>query len=461
NIDLKKATEKGIPVCNTPGLNSNSVAEVVFCYINTLYKNIRAYDSTTKGGEWNKGKYPINELRGKTIGIAGLGAIGRRVLEKAKGYRMHARVYDPFVSKTMAQELGFKLVSKISQLFKTCDIVTLHMPATPETKGSITKEVLTSMKDNSVFINTARGTLLSPNALEDALASHATLRAGVDVYLNEKPGEKSLAKFGDRVVMTPHISGNSKEGQQEIAELVADIITDALTKDKLKNLVNFIKIPEELDQAYLDLAEALGHVAGSFHGRRGQLEEILITCYGSLKEYSEILIQPAIKGVLSMLVHEDITLINAESRARDKGIKITVREPNDSKDYGNSITIDTVVREKKKALECSARGKLVEGEPSIIRIDEYNELGVKPQGNHLFFIYNNKPGIIGCIATVLGSNNINIESIQARNDQPKEKKQLLNIRTEQSITSGVLNKIIKKIESKSVKVFLANNIQFS
>ncbi|MGD9200819.1 MAG: NAD(P)-dependent oxidoreductase [Chitinispirillia bacterium] len=461
NIDLKKATEKGIFVTNTPGLNSNSVSEQVFSYIHTLYKNIPAYDSATKSGEWKKGRYTIRELRGKILGIGGLGAIGRRVLEKAKGYHMKVKVYDPYISRTMADDLGVELVSDLLQLFKISDIVTLHMPVTQETKGKITSKVLKSMKKNAIFINTARGALLSPDAVEEALDSHDTLMAGIDVYLEEGPGHKKLAKFGDRVVMTPHISGSSVEGQEEIALLTADIVIDALTKDKLRNLVNFVKIPEELDRAYLDLAESLGQTAGSILTGEGQLEEIRITCYGDLNIHKEILIKPAVKGVLKLRHPKEVTLVNAENKTQELGIKTILREPDNSKNYGKSITVDVVVREKRKTLENSARGKLIEGEPAIIRINDYHELGIKPQGHQLFIQYDNKPGIIGCVASLLGENDINIESILARHDSIKGKKQLLVIRTQEPLSMALLDKLFQRMETQlKSKVYGVNIIQY-
>ncbi|MBF0430731.1 MAG: hypothetical protein HQK83_05600 [Fibrobacteria bacterium] len=461
NIDLKKASEMGIPVTNTPGLNSNSVAEQVFCYVNTLYKNICVYDNSVKTGLWEKGKYPINELKGKTIGIGGLGAIGRLVLEKAKGYRMKVKVYDPFVSSSLGADLGFDFVSDIKELFKTCDIVTVHMPATAETKNSITKEVLCSMKENAIFINTARGTLLPENALEQALAKHKTLKAAIDVYLVEKPGEKKLAKFGSRVVLTPHVCGNAIEGQLEIAELCADIIIDAVTKNKLRNLVNFVKIPEDLSQSFLDLSVGLGHLAASLNASKGQLEEIRITCYGGIQKYGDLLIKPAIKGVLSQMLNENITLINADAKAQELGIKTVLREPADAKNYGDSITVDVVVHEKKKLLETSVRGKLIEGMPVIMKVDHYEDLQVRPQGHQLYFLYDNKPGVIGSIASLLGESKINIESILACNDSEKGKKQLLVIRTEQCIPEKVLSKLKEKTIAKSkTKVYGCQTVDF-
>jgi D-3-phosphoglycerate dehydrogenase len=461
NIDLRKATEKGIPVCNSPGLNSNSVAELVFSYIHALNKNIVPYDSTTKAGGWNKGKYAINELRGKTIGIAGMGAVGRLVLEKARGYHMQVKAGDPFLSTTMAEDLGIELLPDLEKLFKTCDIVTLHMPATPETSGKITRELLCSMKKNAIFVNTARAKLLAPGALEKAMASHKTLRAGIDVILEEKEGKKELAKYSDRLIMTPHIAGSSQECQDGIAEFIADMIIDALTKNKLINLVNFIKIPEELDRAYLDLAESLGQLSGSLAEGKGQIDELRIICYGNLKQYAEILIKPAIKGALSKCIDGNITLINAENKAKELGIKTVMREPDDSKLYGDSITVEVAVRKKNKSSETSTRGKLIEDEPTVIRVNNYQELGINPMGNNLFLEYDNKPGVIGIVATTLGSNSINIESIVARKDTDKGKKQLLTIRTEQAINAGLLIKIVKKVESRSVKVYSANNIQFT
>ncbi|MBD3344434.1 MAG: hypothetical protein GF401_05175 [Chitinivibrionales bacterium] len=446
NIDIRKATERGIPVTNTPGLNSNSVAELVFSYIHNLYKNIARYDLTTKNGGWEKGTFVINELRGKCIGIAGLGAIGRRVLEKAKGYHMNIRVFDPFVSQTMARDLGVELIPEISGLFRSCDIVTLHMPSTAETKGSITSDILASMKENAIFINTARGTLLADNALEDAMMEHATLRAGIDVYHSERAGEKALARFGDRVIMTPHIAGNSSEGQVEIAECAADMVIDALTKNKLRNLVNFVTIPEELDLAYLDLAEHLGLTAASFTEHKGQLEEIRITCYGKLNQFTEILVKPAIQGALSLFLDEDITMINAEKKARDQGVNIVLRSPDNTKGYSQSITVDTVVRREHFSAETSVRGKLIEGEPAIIRIDDYHELGITPTASQTFFIYDNKPGVIGAIATMLGKEKINIANILARQDVREARKQLLAVSTCQPVSQDLTRKIAQRAE---------------
>jgi len=349
----------------------------------------------------------------------------------------------------------------LDKLFKTCDIVTLHMPATPETSGKITSTLLCSMKRNAIFINTARAKLLAPGALEKAMASHKTLRAGIDVILEEKEGEKELAKYSERLILTPHIAGSSQECQDGIAEFIADMIIDALTKNKLINLVNFIKIPEELDRAYLDLAESLGQLSGSLAEGMGQIEEVRIICYGNLRPYSEILIKPAIKGALSKCIDGNITLINAENKAKELGIKAVIREPDNNKNYGDSVTVEVAAKKRKIVAETSTRGKLIENEPTIIRANDYQELGIKPLGNQLYMEYDNKPGVIGNVATTLGSNGINIESIVARKDTDKGKKQLLIIRTEQAIITGLLNKIVKKVESKSVKVYTANNIQFS
>ncbi len=460
NVDLAKATQMGIPVTNAPGLNSNSVAELVFTYVHALYKSAVPYDRSTKDGGWDKDKFQINELRGKTIGIAGMGAVGRRVLTMAKGYGMQIMAYDPFLAATMAEDMGITLASDIKNLFKKCDIVTLHMPVTPETTGSITKDILCSMKRNAIFINTARSAVLAENALEDALAAHDTLRAGIDVHRVEKPGDKPLAEFSDRVLMTPHIAGNSLEGQLEIAETMADIVISALKENKLINLVNFVKIPDELDQAALDLAEALGHLGSTFLSGKGQLQEIRITCYGKFNNHADILVQPAIKGVLNQLLAERVTLINAENVAKDLGTRMIKREPDDSKGYGESVTVDVVMKKGRKTEEVSVRGKLIEGEPAIVRIDNYIELRVRPVGSQAYFIYKDKPGVIGAIATVLGKNEVNIESIHSRTEA-SGKKQLLIIRVGEAVSQGLLAKIIRAAESKAgVKIDLARTATF-
>jgi D-3-phosphoglycerate dehydrogenase / 2-oxoglutarate reductase len=302
--------------------------------------------------------------------------------------------------------------------------------------------------------------LFAENALEEALAAHETLKAAVDVFRVEKPGDKALAKFGDRVALTPHIGGNSIEAQLEIAEMAADTVIAALTENKLRNLVNFVKIPEDLKRAYLDLAEALGRTASGFLAGKGQLEELRITCYGALGPHSAILVKPAIQGALSEFVAGNITLINAESKAKEHGLKVLLRDPDNTKGYGQSITVDAAVNRGKHTEEISVRGKLIEGEPAIVRIDTFQELGFIPQGHNVFFIYKDKPGVIGAIASALGQESVNIESILARTDATG-KRQLLVIKTGQAVEPALLVKLSAAAEAKAeVKMELAISLGF-
>jgi D-3-phosphoglycerate dehydrogenase len=191
------------------------------------------------------------------------------------------------------------------------------------------------------------------------------------------------------------------------------------------------------------------------------LEEIRITCYGSLTPQTGILIKPAIKGALSRIVEEGITLINAQSKANELGIKTLLREPDNSKGYSDSVTVDIVVRQGEKSCESSVRGKLIEGEPVIVRIGDFHDLGIHPRGNQCFVIYDNKPGVIGTIATLLGGNTINIESIVARRDTVTGSKQLLVIRTAQAITRELLASIRDNVEAKAgVTVYMAQDVAF-
>ncbi len=398
-IDLDLANKYGIMVVNTPTSNSVSVAELVFAHILALSRNISFADSTTKGGMFDKG--PLGktgmEIYGKTIGIIGLGNIGRLVAKRAEAFDMNVIYHDPYVTS------DYKSVS-LDELFKQSDIVTVHAPNIPETRGMITKDLLLLLKENSIFINTARVNVIDGNALYETLEAREDIRVGIDVYGKDEAQEQPLSLFKERVILTPHIGGSTPEAQVRGAEGIAKQFIEFFEHGRAEHSVNFTAIPEEV-YPFLELTERLA-LMGS-HLIDSQANTIEISCYGSLNQHSELLSRAAVKGVLQFNTDMFINYINAPHVAEERGIKINVRTPDDAKDYGDAVTVDLVVNGKRTSI----RGNLdYDKQPVASRVDNiFIEI---PLEDSSFFIYKDSPGIVGAIGTVCGNERVNLEVIR-------------------------------------------------
>jgi len=408
-IDLESASKRNILVMNTPDANSNSVAELVFAYMFVSSRLILKADSTTKHGEWLKKQLMGFELTGKTIGIVGVGNIGSRVARKAKGFDMNIICYDPILSSERASILGVKIVS-LDELFKNSDFITLHVPLTHDTEGMIKYKTLKLMKDNAMIINASRAELIEEGALEKILDEKPSITAAADLfYEGDKEGEKSLSPFGNRVIMTPHIGASTKDANYRTAKQSAEQAVNFFNAGVIKNSVNLIEIPSDLNTMYMNLAMLLGKFAYYMIKDHGQPYEIKITCYGNLFKYTSILLKSGIMGVLDNFLDKKVTPIMAENVAHENGIIITPRGPDDLKGHGDSITLDIVAKIMDKYTETSIRGTLTTEDKAIIRrVDNFENIDIIPSGNISVFTYDDRKGISGQIGSIYSKNDINI-----------------------------------------------------
>jgi len=447
SIDINHAASKDILVVNTPDANSNSVAELVFSYMLASARNLITGDETTKKGEWRKKELMGTELSEKTLGIIGLGNIGSRLIKKAKGFDMKVIGYDPILSTGRAREMEITLIS-LKDIFSTADFITLHAPLNTSTKGIITYDLLKLLKKNAMIINAARAELIVKEDFERILMERLDITAALDLfYEGDKPGEKSLASFGNKVLFTPHLGASTFDANYRAAKASGEQIVQFFNSGVISNPVNMPEVPKELNVSYMQLAYKIGKLAYYMVIDKGQPFEILITCYGALNPYTSILAKSGIKGILDHYLEELITPMEAEKIAKDQGIRITLRTPDEMKGHGDSITIDLIVRDGDKVTETSVRGNITPDEKHLIRrIDKFEHIDFIPEGNIAIFTYDDRAGVSGYIGDTLGSNNINI--LDGRYKTNTDKKMAIAVlNTEKAVDDKLIDYIKKQINA--------------
>jgi len=311
NVDLAAATEKGVVVMNTPGGNAQSVAEHTMALLLALARRIPQADASMKQGHWEKKKLEGMELRGKTLGLIGLGQIGAAVASLAKAFEMRVVAYDPYVSSLLAGEQAVKLVS-LEEVLKAADFISLHASSTPETRHLINARTLALAQPGVRIVNCARGELVNEADLLAALESGLVAGAGLDVFEVEPPKDSKLAVHPS-VIATPHIAGSTEEAQEIVGIRIAEQVRDYLISGVARNAVNMPAVsPEEFKklEPYIQLAEKLGAFLAQLAGER--IREVRISYDGGLAELNTHLVKNAVlKGILTPALSQQVNLINA------------------------------------------------------------------------------------------------------------------------------------------------------
>src|SRR3954464_11180730 len=324
NVDVAAASARGILVVNAPGANSISVAEHACALMLALSRTIPAADSAMKSGKWEKKRFLGTEVRGKTLGVAGLGRIGQEVAQRARAFGMRVVAHDPYISKEIASGLGVELMT-LDQVCANADYLTLHLPSTPETKHLFNEDRFARCKPGIRIINTARGELIDETALRVAIAKGLVGGAGLDVFETEPPADWSLAQL-PQVIATPHIAASTEEAQELVGIETAMTVRNFLRDGIVRNAVNFPSIlPEEMQrlQPWIRLADHLGALAVQMGVAR--VEAINVRYYGALAESHavDILASSATAGVLRpMLEDRDVSIVNSRTVARSRGIDV-------------------------------------------------------------------------------------------------------------------------------------------
>jgi D-3-phosphoglycerate dehydrogenase / 2-oxoglutarate reductase len=403
NIDAEAATRRGVVVMNTPGANAVAVAELTIGLMLALARKLPAANSTMHAGKWEKKSLQGAELRGKTLGILGLGRIGLEVAKRARGFGLEIIGSDPFVSAAVARESGISLLP-LEELFGRADYLTLHVGLTPQTMGVVNSKTLAAMKKGVRIINCARGELVEDAALAAALKSGQVAGAALDVFTEEPPKNSPFVGL-DNVILTPHIAGSTTEAQEAVGVQIAMQVREYLKLGVVQNAVNLPSLShEEYVQLapYIDLAGRLGSFLAQ--AGRGGFDGIQLTYAGALAEAKTDLVRnSAIEGLLQG--SENVNRINAAAVAQERGIR--VHEEKQESKRGGAATVLTIELHS-AAGEHHAIATVIHGEqPRLLEFDGI-DIEAPLEGNLLICRNLDVPGVIGKIGTILGEQGVNI-----------------------------------------------------
>ena len=410
NIDVPAATARGIYVVNAPTGNVTAAAEHALALALALLRNIVPADASVRRGEWTRGKLIGYELRGRTLGLVGIGRVGSLVAKRAAAFEMRIVAHDPFATEGLARALGAELMD-LDQLLGEADVISIHAPLTEKTRGLIDARAFGAMRPTAVLVNCARGEIVDLDALADALEGGRIGGAAIDVFPLEPLPPDARIRTAPRTILTPHIAGSTVEAQQNVALDVARQVLDVLEGKVPHDAVNAPRPPAEEagGDRWVRLAERIGALAGQLIAERP--DAMALTYRGTLLDLdSTALRAAAAKGLLGTFKAGRVNLVNALFEAKARGLDIIERRETKESRYPSLMEIavgGTIVG-----------GTIVGGEPRIVLIDGF-WVDVPIDGHLLLTKHRDKPGLVGRVGTLLGGSDVNISSMQVGRLHPR------------------------------------------
>jgi len=415
NVDLDAATRAGITVVNAPTGNTIAAAEHTLALLFALARRIAAADASVRRGEWKRSQFTGNELRGRTLGIVGLGKIGQAIADRARALEMSILGVDPYVTAEQAALHGVELV-EFDALLARSDVVTVHVPLTRATRGLIGLEALAKMKPGALILNVARGGIVDEAAVAQALRKGQLGGAGIDVFEHEPPTDSPLLD-APNTVLTPHLGASTEEAQVLVAEEVAGQVLDVLAGRPARYAVNAPLMTPETAQAlapYLPLAETLGRFFAQF--ARTAVRTMTLEIAGELAEFdASPLAAAALRGLLETATTERVNLVNAAALARARGLRLVERKTPDAGAFAALLTLSGEANGR----PVTVAGTVANGEPRLVRLDDY-WLDMAPGDVMLITRHQDKPGTMGRIGLILGDADVNISAMHLARTRPRE-----------------------------------------
>lgn len=403
NIDVEAATQKGIVVMNTPGGNTVSTAEHTIAMIMALSRNIPQANDSVKGGEWKKSKFTGSELFEKTLGILGIGKVGREVALRMKSFGMTIVGYDPVLNPSEAAKIGVELVS-LEDLLVRSDFITIHTPLNKATENILNKNTLQMCKDGVRIVNCARGGIINEEALFDFLKSGKIAGVALDVFNSEPPGKNPLLQLPN-VIVTPHLGASTEEAQEKVAIQIAEQIIDAFSGKTIRGAVNMMPVEQSVilkSSAYLTLASKLGSFTSQAFD--GPITKINVCYFGDVLDHPTELMTTSFLTGLLYHVMENVNMVSAPVIAKNQGIAVSETRSTEHQDFTHLITIEIVANGNSHTVSGALYGK---NDPRLVAINEFM-FDSKLNGFLLKISNEDRPGMIGKLGTILGNHKINI-----------------------------------------------------
>jgi D-3-phosphoglycerate dehydrogenase len=410
NVDVSAASHRGIVVMNTPTGNAVTTAEHALALLFSLARRTPQATASMRAGNWEKNKFQGRELAGKTLGVIGLGNIGRIVVDRARGLRMNVIAFDPVVTAERATGLGATLV-KLDEIWARADAITVHTPLTSETKGLVNDASIAKMKKGVLLVNCARGGIFDQGALLRGLESGKLGGVALDVYEEEPPGQIPLLARED-VICTPHLGASTDEAQERVAVEIAEQVVQFLSSGTITNAVNVPSVSREAAPRlgpYVNLAYRLGSFLAQV--QKIKPSAIEVACTGEPADLgASAITASAVAGVLARFLESNVNQVSAPHLAKDRGIAL--RELKTSPRSGGYNALVTLAIEEASGSSVRAEGTLAaDGSARLVRWGDY-DLDAHLTGSVLVLTNDDRPGVIGAVGTVLGHANINVARLQ-------------------------------------------------
>src|SRR5216117_2444619 len=448
NIDVHAATRRGIAVMNAPGANTVSAAEHAMGLLLAQARHIPWAAEAMRRGEWDRKRFEGTELRGKTIGIVGLGRIGGHVAQVARAFGMQLVGHDPYLAPERAAELQVKLLP-LDQLLRQADVVTLHVAYTEQTHHLINTERLRLMKPTAVLINTARGELVDEQAVAEAIKTKRIAGAAIDVFAVEPLPADSVLRQLPGVILTPHLAASTAEAQERVSLEVCGAVREALVAGDLSFAINVPGISGDLLRRLgplLDLARRLGRLALALVD--GPVTSVEVAYGGKDEAAPRPVSMAAVEGLLGAMSVEPVSLVNALLIAEERGIQHARKTGQPEPGFESTVGVKLATARGRARVAGALVG---DSHGRVIRIDDYH-VDVAPEGWILVIRNRDVPGVIGRVGTLLGGAGINIGAYhQARLDLAGHDA-LAAIAVDQALMNGVLDALAKVPEIQQVRL---------
>jgi D-3-phosphoglycerate dehydrogenase / 2-oxoglutarate reductase len=450
NVDVDAATRHGVLVVNAPQSNILSAAEHTMALLLAQARNIPQAHATLKSGEWARERWQGVELHGKTLGIVGLGRVGTLVAQRASAFGMRLVAYDPYLPPGRAAQMGVEMVPTVAEVARRADFLTIHLPKTPETVGIIGDKELAQARPGIRIVNTARGGLVDEEALVRGLQQGTVGGAAVDVF-NEEPAT-SHPLFGvENVVVTPHLGASTAEAQDKAGLAIAEQVLLALRGEFVPYAVN-LEVGAEISESvrpYLRLADRLARMATALAGPG--IESLRFEYHGGLADHdTKALTLAGLKGAFSGVMHEPVTFVNAPLLARERGISVEESRFSQSLDYVNLME----VRAEGRGETVSVAGVLVGKRDTerLVRVYGY-DLDMTFSTYMTFFRYEDKPGVVGAVGSLLGEAGINIANMQVAR-QTEGGEALMGMAVDSPIPQEILDRIVERVNMSDARLIV-------
>jgi D-3-phosphoglycerate dehydrogenase / 2-oxoglutarate reductase len=450
NVDVEAATRHGVLVVNAPQSNVLSAAEHTMALLLAQARNVPQAHSALIAGSWERERWQGVELHGKTLGVVGLGRVGTLVAQRASAFGMHIVAFDPYVPRHRAEQMGVELLETPAEVCRRADFLTIHLPRTAETVGLIGEAELSQVRPGIRIVNTARGGLIDEEALLRALKDGRVAGAAIDVFENEPVTDHPLFEF-QNVVVTPHLGASTVEAQDKAGVAIAEQVLLALRGDFVPFAVNVdagTEIPEAV-RPYLRLAERLGRVVVGLSGQG--IDALRFDYDGQLADYdTRALTLAGLKGAFSSVIHEPVTFVNAPLVAKERGVSVSEAKCTTSNDYVNLVEASASASGEEVSVAGVLAGK--RGTEKLVRVYGYDiDMAFAPV--MAFFRYDDRPGIVGIVGSLLGKASVNIANMQVgRHSQGGEA--LMGLALDSPIPGAIIEEIVREAALRDARLIV-------